>query len=87
MILDWFKELVKDYYTKPTDEEILAVSWQSFCMILQYEHKHLHHFKEERKKRSNPEINVPDIREMLRRQAENGQRNEQKDSNKVIIID
>ena len=26
------------------------------------------------KKQSNPEINVPDIREMFRRQAENGQR-------------
>ena len=46
MILDRFKELVKGYYTEPTDEEILVLSWQSFCMILQYEHKNLRHFKE-----------------------------------------
>ena len=47
-------------------------------MILQYEHK---------KKQSNPEINVPDIREMLRHQPEDDQRNEMKDNNKVIVID
>ena len=49
MILDRFKELVKDCYTEPTDEEILVLSWQSFCMILQHEHKNLRHFKEKRK--------------------------------------
>ena len=49
MILDRFKELVKDYYTEPTDEEILVLSWQSFWMILQYEHKNLRYFKEKRK--------------------------------------
>ena len=49
MILDQFKELVKDYYTEPTDEEILVLSWQSFCMILQYVHKNLCHFKEKSK--------------------------------------
>ena len=49
MNLDRFKELVKDYYTEPTDEEILVLSWQSFCMILQYEHKKLRHVKEKRK--------------------------------------
>ena len=49
MILDRFKELVKGYYMEPTDEEILVLSWQSFCMILQYEHKNLCHFKEKRK--------------------------------------
>ena len=48
MILDRFKALVKDYYTEPTDEEILVLSWQSFFMILHYEHKNLHHFKEKR---------------------------------------
>ena len=47
-------------------------------MILQYEHK---------KKQSNLEINVPDIREMLRHQPEDDQRNERKDNNKVIVID
>ena len=46
MILDRFKELVKDYYTEPTNEEILVLSWQSLCMILQDEHKNLRHFKE-----------------------------------------
>ena len=30
MILDRFKELVKDYYMEPTDEEILALFWESF---------------------------------------------------------
>ena len=34
-------------------------------------------------KRSSPEINIPDIREMFRRQAENSER---KDNNKVIRI-
>ena len=34
-------------------------------------------------KRSSPEINVLDIREVFRRQAENGER---KDNNKVIRI-
>ena len=55
-------------------------------MILQCEHKNLRHFKEKRK-RLNPEINVPDIRQMFRRQAEIGQRNERNDSNKVIVTD
>ena len=49
MILGQFKELAKDYYTKPIDEEILVLSWQSFWMILQYEHKNLRYFKEKRK--------------------------------------
>ena len=43
MVLDRFKELVNDYYTEPTDEKILVLSWQSFCMILHYEHKNLRH--------------------------------------------
>ena len=43
-------------------------------------------FQRKKKKRSNPEINVPDIREMFCRQAENDQRNERNDSNKVILI-
>ena len=44
-------------------------------------------FQRKKKKTPNPEINVPDIREMFRRQAEKGQWNERKDSNKVIVID
>ena len=36
--------------------------------------------------RKKPRSN-PDIRDMFRRQAENGQRNERKDSNKVIVVD
>ena len=40
-----------------------------------------------KEKRSNLEVNIPDIREMFCRQAENGQRNERKDNNKVIVID
>ena len=44
-------------------------------------------FLRKKKKRSNSEINVSDIREMFHRQAENGQRNEKKDSNKVIVLD
>ena len=44
-----FKELVKDYYTEPTDKKSLVLSWQSFPMILQYEHEKLHRFKEKRK--------------------------------------
>ena len=50
MILYRFKELAKGYYTEPTDEEILILSWHSFHMILQYKHKNLHHFKEKIKK-------------------------------------
>ena len=65
----------------------LILSWQLFCLILQYEHKKLPHFKGKGKKRSNPDIKVPDIREMFRRQAENDQRNERKDNSKVILID
>ena len=33
MILNRFKELVKDYYTEPTDEETLVLSWQSFVLF------------------------------------------------------
>ena len=44
-------------------------------------------FQRKKKKRSNPEINVPDIREIFRRQAENGKRNKRKNSNKVIVTD
>ena len=40
-----------------------------------------------KKKWSNREINIPYITEMFFRQAENGQRKELKDSNKVIVID
>ena len=43
-------------------------------------------FQRKKKKRSNSEINVPDITQMFHRQAENGQQNEQKDNNKVIVI-
>ena len=63
----------------------LVNSWQSFPVILQYEQKNLHHFKE-KKKWSNPEISVLDIRKMFRRQIESDQRNERKDNNKVILI-
>ena len=35
-----------------------------------------HAISKKKEKRSNPEINVPGIREMFRRQAENGERNE-----------
>ena len=86
MILDRFKELVTNYYKEPINEEILVLSWKSFCMILQFEHKNLRHFKKE-EKRSNSEINVPDITEMFHRQVENGQRNKRKDANKAIAID
>ena len=48
-----FKELVKDYYTEPTDKKSLVLSWQSFPMILQYEHKKLRHFKEKMVKSRN----------------------------------
>ena len=56
-------------------------------MIHQYEHKKSPPFQRKKKKLSNSEINVPGIREMFRREAENGQRNERKDNNKVIVID
>ena len=61
----------------------LVLSWQSFRMILRMNHA----ISEKKEKRSNPEINVPDIREMFRRQAENGEQNERKDNNNVIAID
>ena len=77
MISDRFKELVNDYYTKPTDEEISG----SFLSIISDDppvrtQKTLSS-QREKKKQSTPEINVPGIKEMFRRQAENGQRNEQ----------
>ena len=80
MILDRFKELVNDYYTEPTDEEILG---SFLAIILRMNHA----ISKKKEKRSNPEINVPDIREMFRRQAENGEQNERKDNNNVIAID
>ena len=80
MILDRFKQLVNDYYTEPTDEEILG---SFLAIILRMNHA----ISKKKEKRSNPEINVPDIREMFRRQAENGERNERKDNNNVIAID
>ena len=75
MILDRLKELVNEYYMEPIDEKSLVLSWQSLRMIFQCKHQKLHHFKG-KKKRSNPEMKVPDIREMFCHQAENGQRNE-----------
>ena len=87
MILDRFKELVNDYYTKPTHEEILG----SFLAIISHDSpvrtRETPPFQRKKKKRSNSEINVPDIREMFCRQAENGQRNERKDNKKVIVTD
>ena len=41
-------ELVNDYYTESTNEEILGFSWHSFSIILQYKHKKHHLFKEKR---------------------------------------
>ena len=72
--------MVNDYYTEPTDEEILG---SFLAIILRMNHA----ISKKKEKRSNPEINVPDIREMFRRQAENGERNERKDNNNVIAID
>ena len=43
-------------------------------------------FLRKKKKRSNSEINVSDIREMFHRQAENGQRNEQKTATKLLYL-
>ena len=87
VILDRFKELVNDYYTEPTNEEILS----SVLEIISYDSpirtQETPPFQRKKKKRSNPEINVPDNREMFHRQAENGERNERKDNNKVIVID
>ena len=61
MISDRFKELVNDYYTKPTDEEIFG----SFLSIISDDspvrtQKTLS-FQREKKKQSTPEINVPGI--------------------------
>ena len=76
VILDRFKELVNDYYTEPTNEEILS----SVLEIISYDSpvrtQETPPFQRKKKKRSNPEINVPDNTEMFRRQAENGERNE-----------
>ena len=87
VILDRFEELVNDYYTEPTNEEIFS----SVLEIISYDSpvrtQETPPFQRKKKKRSNPEINVPDNREMFRRQAENGERNERKDNNKVIVID
>ena len=75
MILDRFKELVNDHYTEPADEEILG----SFVAIISHDSpvrtQKTPPFQRKKKKRSNPEINLPEIREMFRRQAQNGQRN------------
>ena len=87
VILDRFEELVNDYYTEPTNEEIFS----SVLEIISYDSpvrtQETPPFQRKKKKQSNPEINVPDNREMFRRQAENGERNERKDNNKVIVID
>ena len=52
MILDRFKELINDYYTEPTDEEIFAIS--SFLAIISDDSPvrtlKLCHFKEKGKK-------------------------------------
>ena len=54
MILDRFKELVNDYYTEPTDEEILGFFLTTIShdspfgtqeIILQYEHNKLHNIE------------------------------------------
>ena len=67
MILNRFKELVNDYYTEPTDKEILG----SFFAIILHDSpvriQKTPSFQRKRKKRSNPEIKVPDIREMFHR--------------------
>ena len=65
----------------------LVLSWQSFPMILPVRKQETRPFQRKKKKRPNSEINGPGIREMLCRQAENGQRNERKDNNKVTVID
>ena len=87
MILDQFKELVNDYYTEPTDEEILG----SFLAITSDDSpartQETPPFQRKKKKRSSSEIKVSYIREMFRCQAENSQRNERKGNNKVIVID
>ena len=87
MILDRFKELINDYYAEPTDEEILGF----FLAIISHDSpvrkQEIPPFQRKKEKLSNSEISVPDIREMFRRQAENGQRNERKNNNKVIVID
>ena len=86
MILDQFKELVNDYYTEPTDEKILG----SFLAIISDDSPALTQetpsFQRKKKKLSSLEIKVSYIREMFRCQAENSQRNERKDNNKVIVI-
>ena len=87
IMLDQFKELVNDYYTEPTDEEIFG----SFLPIISHDSpiqmQETQPFQRKREKRFNSEINVPDIRKMFCRQAEIGQRNERMDNNKVIVID
>ena len=87
MILDRFKELINDYYAEPTDEEILGF----FLAIISHDSpvrkQEIPPFQRKKEKLSNSEISVPDIREMFRRQAENDQRNERKNNNKVIVID
>ena len=60
---------------------------RGFLTIKKYGHQRKKKLlQRKKKKRSNSEINVPDIRQMFRCQAENGQQNEQKDNNKVIVI-
>ena len=85
MILDRYKELINDYYIEPKDEEILG----SFLAI--GSHGPPGRLKEatserKKKKRSDPERNLPDIREMfqsqIHRQEENHGR--QKNDNKVV---
>ena len=61
-ILDRFKELLNVYYTEPTDDELIG----SFLAIISYDSpirtQKTSSFQREKKKQSNPEINVPDIR-------------------------
>ena len=86
MILDRLKELVNDHYAEPTDKEILGYFLAIILHDSPVKTQKSSPFKE-KKILSNLEIKVPDIREMFRRQAENGQRNEQKDNSRVIVID
>ena len=69
------KELINDYYTEHTDEEILG-----FFQAIISHNSSVRTPKtppfQRKKKQSNPDIKVPDINESFRRQAENGQRNE-----------
>ena len=88
VILDRYKELINDYYSEPRDEEILG----SFLAI--DSHGPPGRPKEatserKKKKRSNPERNLPDIRAMFRSQIrrQEGNHGRQKNDNKVVVIE